>query len=292
MGISKTRKIRVLEADPGDEVAAFVGALQRSGAVFRSFEEQGRIVIETEGEVQADLIRRLYTAWMRGERDWLARLPQPEQQSPGQVVRELWRYPAVLIVVIAAVVIYPFLGGIEQGEVNALAMLLLIVDVEQGVDVSLARLAGDHQYWRWFTPVLVHFSWMHVAFNGAAVLEFGRRIEAAAGAGVFLVLVVLTGVLGNLTQVAFGVSPLFGGLSGVAYGLLGYVVVRSRLDTENRFWKIHPAVVTSMLLFLVLFSTGVTGLFGLQIANAAHWGGLAAGCLLALTAGKTRTRSP
>lgn len=288
--MSKSRRVRVLEADPGDQVAAFVGALQRSGTVFRSYEEQGRIVIETESEAHAELIRRLYTAWMRGDREWLARLPEPERRPAAQVFRELWRYPAVLILVIAAMLVYPLLGGIGHGEVNALAMTLLIVDVERGVDVSLARLAGDREYWRWFTPVLVHFSWMHVAFNCAAVLEFGRRIEAATGAGVFLLLVVLIGVLGNLTQVALEVSPLFGGLSGVAYGLLGYILVRSRLDPENHSWKIHPAVSASMVLFLVLFSTGVTGLFGLQIANAAHWGGLAAGCLLALIAGRARSR--
>jgi GlpG protein len=288
LGKSAGRKIRVLETDPGDEVAAFVGALYRSGTGFRSFEEQGRIVIETEGEAHAELIRRLYAAWMRGDRDWLTRLPKPEEHSAAQVFRELGRYPAVLILLIAAVVIFPLLGGIDRGEVNALASVLLIVDVERGLDVSLARLSGDHEYWRWFTPVLVHFSWMHVAFNSAAVFEFGRRIEAVTGAGVFLLLVVLIGVLGNLTQVAFQVSPLFGGLSGVAYGLLGYILVRSRLDPANRFWKIHPAVSASMLLFLVLFSTGVTGLFGFRIANAAHWGGLAAGCLFALIAGRPR----
>ena len=37
-----------------------------------------------------------------------------------------------------------------------------------------------------------------------------------------------------------------------------------------------------LLIFLVIFSTGITEPFGLNVANAAHWFGLATGALLAL----------
>lgn len=193
-----------------------------------------------------------------------------------------------MVLVFSAVILFPMLGEIGAGEPGDLALLFLIVDVEQGLDVSLARLAADLELWRWLTPVFVHFSWMHVVFNCFAVYEFGRRVEAASGSAVFVLLFALMGVLANLAQVAAGVSPLFGGLSGVAYGLAGYVLVRGRLDPSNPCWHIHPAVPASLLIILVVFSTGVTTMFGLHLANAAHWGGLIAGGALALVAGRPR----
>ncbi len=283
-----TQKVRALVAAPSAELESFVSAVRQSGVAVEKLENQGMVVLETEGGAHAELVLRLYAAWQRGERDWLAKLPKQEPEESFSW-RELARCSGVLLIALMAIVLYPLLGELGRGEVNALAMSLLIVDVSQGFEVSLSRLAHDQDFWRWLTPAFVHFSWVHVLFNCAALFEFGRRIEISSGTGVLIMLIILIAVLANLVQVAFGVSPLFGGLSGVVYGLVGYVMVRRWLDPLNPHWQMHPAVAGSMLLFLVLFSTGATGVDGVDIAHAAHWGGLIAGALLGLMGGVRRT---
>ena len=76
-------------------------------------------------------------------------------------------------------------------------------------------------------------------------------------------------------------NPIFGGLSGVAYGLLGFVLVMGRLVADRPAWRLPAGLSGSLLFFLVLFSTGITEGFGLFVANSAHWFGLLAGALIA-----------
>jgi membrane associated rhomboid family serine protease len=46
-------------------------------------------------------------------------------------------------------------------------------------------------------------------------------------------------------------------------------------------WRLPPGLSIGLLMFLVVFTTGVTEPFGLYVANAAHWGGLLAGATAA-----------
>ncbi|MBM4203674.1 MAG: rhomboid family intramembrane serine protease [Gammaproteobacteria bacterium] len=281
--------IRAIELRPDTETESFIDAIRRSGPPIRAFEEGGKVIVEVADARHAELLRRLHAAWVKGERDWISRLPVQQTTPASGVPKELARYPAVLLLLVTAIALFLFLGDIGRGDINALAASLLIVNVKQGFEVSLERLTTDQEFWRWLTPAFVHFSWMHLVFNCAAVYEFGRRVEMVMGSAAVVLLVTLIAVLANLTQVAFGVSPLFGGLSGVAYGLVGFVLTRARLDPATGPWQLHPAIPGYMLIVLVAFSTGVTEGFGLHIANAAHWGGLVSGMVLAVLAGRPRT---
>ena len=285
--------IRALVLPVDGNPGPFVAALRQAGVPLRSFEERGQVVLATPDQRTADLVRQLHSAWERGERSWTDRLLVPEagKRSPWEsawhsIRTGVRRYPAVAAVILIAVAVFPWVVTLADGQLNALSAALLIVDVRQGAEVSLARLVQDLEPWRWLTPVFIHFSFMHIAFNAAVIIEFGRRIEVAQGALGFWLLVVLTGVLSNLVQVQTGLGPLFGGLSGVGYGLLGFILVRRKLDPANPAWVMHPGVPLSLLIFLVLFSTGVTEPFGMQVANGAHWGGLVSGALLGLLAGR------
>ncbi|MEZ5597092.1 MAG: rhomboid family intramembrane serine protease [Pseudomonadales bacterium] len=278
--------VRALEVEHDAELAGFVAALHAARVPVRTFEERGKVVLAVPGVELVPVVRSLHQRWYNGDRGWSgAAHTSPAGAGMGGVLVQIRRFPAVTFLLAIAAAIYPFLLSLPQGEVGTVAAWLLVVDVAAGTDVSLARLAGDAQVWRWFTPMFVHFSLMHLVFNCAVVFEFGRRIEGARGGGTLWLLVAITGLIGNLAQVAMGTSPLYGGLSGVAYGLVGYVLARQRRDAGNPWWRMHPAIPLSMLIFLVLFSTGVTGLFGMHVANAAHWGGFVSGVLLGLLAG-------
>lgn len=137
-------------------------------------------------------------------------------------------------------------------------------------------------YWRAFTPVFLHFGFFHILFNGLWVWEFGRRIELHFG-GAFLILAILiTGILSNFTQYIWQGPSLFGGLSGVLYALLGFLWVYNRFR-PHRITTLPPGIIGFMLFWMVLGMSGAVNLFiDGSVANAAHFGGLVSGILLAL----------
>ena len=139
---------------------------------------------------------------------------------------------------------------------------------------------GSGQPWRLVTPVFIHFGWLHIAFNALWCWELGRRIEGALGslnmAGLFLV----TAVASNTAQHQVSGPGLFGGLSGVIYGLLGFAWIAARLSPRWRALAPAAPVMLFMLIWLVLGLLGVMDLFGLSVANAAHVGGLLCGAFI------------
>jgi GlpG protein len=67
-------------------------------------------------------------------------------------------------------------------------------------------------------------------------------------------------------------GPMFGGMSGVVYGLLGYIWIRGKMDPGSGLY-LHPSTVWMMIIWFVLC---VAGLFG-AIANTVHAVGLGLG---------------
>jgi GlpG protein len=136
------------------------------------------------------------------------------------------------------------------------------------------------QVWRLLTPIFIHFGVPHLVFNMLAMLDLGSMIEARANAGRLLLLVLVIGVVSNLAQYSFEISrwthgsPNFGGMSGVAYGLLGYIWMKSRFDPGSGFF-LHRQAVVMMLVWFVLCLVGVFGTF----ANTAHAVGLIVGVI-------------
>ncbi len=157
--------------------------------------------------------------------------------------------------------------------------------------VPLEVMLESGQVWRFITPAFLHFSFAHLAFNLAIAVEFGRRAEAVLGSGGFALLAILIMLVSNLTQYLIEPTPLFGGLSGLDYGLVGLVAVRRVRDTDLR-WQASPALIAFLVVSMVLFSTGVGQLFGLQVANGAHWSGFVTGVLLGMLLPTTPGAAP
>jgi len=146
---------------------------------------------------------------------------------------------------------------------NALTLELFILDVRSGATTP----------WRVLTPALLHFSWMHLVFNCLWLFIVGRLIEWRS-AWIWAGLVLLTAVAGNLAELALG-NWRFGGLSGVVYGLLGYVWIWDRLRRDR--YDVPPAYLGISLFFLLLGFSGLDRMIGVNMANGAHLGGLVAG---------------
>jgi GlpG protein len=86
-------------------------------------------------------------------------------------------------------------------------------------------------------------------------------------------------VVSNLLQYFVGGGPNFLGISGVNYGLLGYIWMQKTFNPSSGF-LVSDSTIVILLLFLVLGFVGAFDRMVGGVANWAHLGGLIAGMAL------------
>ncbi|SRR6266511_1354223 len=177
---------------------------------------------------------------------------------------------AILIAISVAV---SFVSGFGGNSGPVLWLYISEYDVMGGL---MARLAGlpevrHGELWRLFTPMFVHFGVMHLFFNMWGLLILGTMIERRQNTRVLSALVLFIAALSNLAQYLVN-GPLFGGMSGVVYGLIGYIWLRGKFDPASGLF-LDSSVVTVQVIwfFLCLFH------FIPNVANTAHTVGFAMG---------------
>ena len=153
------------------------------------------------------------------------------------------------------------------------------------VDLSLYIKTGDAaaslkngELWRILTPAFLHGSPIHLLFNMLSLASLGRLTERLEGIGRYALIILLIAIGSHLFQGLmptkwFG-SPNFVGISGVIFGLLGYMGTKTTLRPDLGF-QLPVQVYIMTALILVLGFSGGTKDF--QLANLAHLGGLVVG---------------
>lgn len=144
------------------------------------------------------------------------------------------------------------------------------------------------QFYRLFTPALLHANLLHILFNLLWFLALGSMIEKRAGARKLLVLILIVGVAANIAQF-IATGPLFLGVSGVVCGLAGFIYIR----TKRAPWEGYPLSNSGIgLLFIYIVFLTLIEIFGKvylylsgttmisPIANTAHMTGAVLGGLL------------
>ena len=155
---------------------------------------------------------------------------------------------------------------------------LISLNQIQFYDFNTTYLKGN-EWWRLITPMFIHFSLTHLIFNSLWIYILGREIEQLDGKIIFIFLILFTSISSNYFQYSFSGPSLFGGLSGVVYGLLGYCFVSETFLRTNKF-SFPPAIYLFMFFWLLIGFTGFLDLLGFgKIANFAHLGGLLSGIL-------------
>jgi len=139
--------------------------------------------------------------------------------------------------------------------------------------------------WRLISPIFVHFGLMHFVFNGLWLCLLGSRIERLSGSLHLILVVLLCALVSNMGQFVWSGSVYFGGMSGVIYGLLGYIWIRN-LMAPHPLIALPKELILFMIGWLFVCMTGILDiLLGVGIANAAHASGLMIGMLLGLVFG-------
>lgn len=131
--------------------------------------------------------------------------------------------------------------------------------------------------WRMVTPIFLHFGVMHLVFNMLMLISMGSRVERAIGPYRYAALVLALAIFSNLAQGLMVPHHNFGGMSGVVYGIFGFIWVQmSRAPSRG-------LAVDGLTSFIMMawFFAGFTGqIGGAAVANHAHAGGLLMGLLI------------
>lgn len=211
-------------------------------------------------------------------------------------VRETWnrpftsRCPVTSLLIGISVVVFLFMQSDEYNNQVRQALSICSFQVSGNMISYDKRLIDvqEGEVWRLITPIFIHFSIMHILFNCIMTYQLGGAIEANRGSGRLLLLVLLTAIPSNLAQFYWS-GPSFGGLSGVVYGMFGYMWMKSKFDPQSYFF-VPPNMVFILIGWFFLCMTGFVG----PVANLAHGFGLGTGMVIGVAstflrqAGKSR----
>lgn len=151
------------------------------------------------------------------------------------------------------------------------------------------------EVWRIFTPMFIHFGTTHLIFNMLMLFQLGRIVEWRYGTVWLAPLVLFTAaashlaeglVPGSLRSAPLQVTPeliavYFGGMSGVVYGLFGFLWVKSVFDPASGI-RLAPSTIVIMVVWLLLCMSPLGEQLIGRVANWAHGAGLASGMLAGL----------
>ncbi len=132
------------------------------------------------------------------------------------------------------------------------------------------------QIYRLITPIFLHFSVMHIVFNMFAMYYLGAVVEYRHKRWFFVLLIIILGVLSNISQY-YVAGPKFGGMSGVIYGLFGYIWMQQKFNSRFGLF-LEKQVIIMVVAWYVLCFTGLIG----AIANTAHTVGLVLGIIIGI----------
>jgi GlpG protein len=209
--------------------------------------------------------------------------------------RAVRKAPLVTVVIILCVIVF-ILSGFGGNPTSTPRRVLGFCDVVHALEDAgwtpdrlsdrLIDIRGG-QLWRLVTPIFLHGSTLHLLFNMIMFHVFASRIEDRKGAWRLGLMILLIAIPSNLAQglapTTWGPmsgGPFFVGMSGVVYGLLGYLWMKTVYDPGDGL-HIGYGTVGFLLIWMLLGFTGLLdGAFGGKIANLAHGVGLLAGMSL------------
>lgn len=148
--------------------------------------------------------------------------------------------------------------------------------VREWIPLHGLQAVRQGQVWRIVTPIFLHFGPLHILFNMMWLRQLGVVIELRRGSRRFLCSVLSIAILSNLAQYLHD-GPVFGGMSGVVFGLFGYIWIKSRYQPESGFYM-PPRLVFWIIAFFIICIT--TNTFG-HVANTAHGVGMMVGMVIA-----------
>ena len=196
-------------------------------------------------------------------------VPPAAPPSPGTVLVSLPKTRPIITYTLLVVTILTFL-------LQLASKALYGVDLVANLGMKVNELIGEGQFWRLITPMFLHGSFLHIAFNMYALNIFGPGLERHFGHTRFLVLYFLGGFAGNVASFIFSAAPSLGSSTAI-FGLLGaegvFLYRNQRLLGGSARRALNNIIMIAIINLLIGLSPGID--------NWGHLGGLIGGTLFA-----------
>jgi GlpG protein len=195
------------------------------------------------------------------------------------------RAPLTVLLIVVSVVVYLLgMSGDKKRVQDALWFQAPSGEVQIGSPQELVRFPfslraplesiAKGQVWRLVSPIFLHLDGIHLLFNMLMLSSLGTALERSIGTWRLALMVLVLAVFSNCAQAFFGPGIRFGGMSGVLYGIAGFIWVASvRAPRMGLFMS--PG--TAMLLVGWLLMGILAPVPSSPMANWAHGAGLAGG---------------
>lgn len=205
----------------------------------------------------------------------------PRQFKPSKEWQEIQSIPMGIttkVVIIFCVIVY-LLDAFK-----IMPELYSVMKISELENFDLLEIQ-EGQYWRLITPIFLHFGFMHILFNMLWMKDLGKIVESEKSSNFLLVFILIVGTISNFSQFVI-TGPNFGGMSGVVYGLLGYLWMYKEINTQAKF----SLPKSDVILMIGWFFLCLIGVFVFAIANMAHAMGLTLGMVFGIFYGMKDTQ--
>lgn len=223
----------------------------------------------------AEQVKIWVQEWQAGQ---LTAKPDPKEQLPWQLeVQKALIFTARFPVTIIMLTLLTLVFILQQLGIVVLADWLLSANLWSGEKLDFSSF-WQNDFYRWWSPALIHLSFMHLLMNGFWWWVLAKEIEAHDSRFILIFLVASLSIGAAYAQY-LAVGPYFAGFSGVTYGLMGWVWGRQTFK-QARYqlpsW-LFPFMMISMVLMMFVDGT-VTEL---KIGHESDLSGAILGVLLA-----------
>lgn len=278
-----------------DDANRFADYLLTQGVEVKAEQDSAGWAIWVRDENQLDRARDEFKEFVQNPNDERYReaarraveLRREEQARREQIRRntydmgDRWTRPLVqrrpLTVVLIALSLFVSLTsnfGSDWSVAGHLSFARVYVD-DQGLAAHARdgfREVKEGQLLRTVTPIFLHFSVTHLLFNMFALFVLGGMVEERRGTWRLGAMALTIAVVSNIAEYVYTGNPVFGGMSGVVYGLFGYIWMKMQFEPRSGFY-LDGMTIVIVLAWLFMGLAGVIP----HMANTAHVSGLLVG---------------
>ncbi len=198
---------------------------------------------------------------------------QPSSAPRPVMVQTPTQHPVVTYVLMGLTILMFILQNLSKLQFNA--------DIVLAIFAKMNPLIVNGEYWRLFTPALVHGNLLHLGFNMYALFILGRSVEAVFGHWRFLMLYIVGAFGGNVFSFAFSEAVSVGASTSI-FAIIGAQAV---FIIKNR--HIFGERTRSMILqiaFILILNFAISVMPNSSIDLWSHLGGFVAGTVFSVLA--------
>lgn len=261
----------ILIAGPEVDLAPLTRHLWAHRIVHRVVEMDGKQHLLLARPEDVAQVRVWIRQWQEGS---LVEPARPPSKPLARLVLTLAEVPVTLLILLALIGVFGWMHVSSVWEAWIVPGSDLWPQQRWHLDAYL-----DIGLTAFFLPSILHFSLVHIVFNGLWWWTFGAAIERRDGGRVLLALFLVIAVLSSMIQWWYG-GPGYGGASGVTMGLMGWIGWRQQFHRIR--YPIPAMLLPLMVGWLLLTLVADTLLGGISgTGHGAHFGGLLCGFILA-----------